>query len=381
MILNISGMRGLTLQPSKRQARYFHYGINKKIMKYAHVYALFLVFVFHTSCGQNQTDVPQDNISKGHYSESQLKEADTSKVPMSMVRNVKQDRNGNILIASFRGVFRYDGKSFTNLTSTISSPSFWDVLEDRKGNLWFASRDSGVYYYPSASLRAGGKSFQHFTTKDGLASNTALHIYEDRAGNIWFGASRYDPSASLRAGGISFRTFTTKDGFPSNDIRLILEDKTGKLWFGTGGNILIYDGKTFTTPTNKDGKAFKNVVCIIEDKKGNIWLGGNDGLWRYDGSTFTNFTKKFVGNIYEDKKGNIWTSSESARDKSWALSRYDEKSLSNIEPTVTEIKSGENMFFGILEADDGSIWFGTLNGVYRYDGKTITDFKSKDDRK
>ena len=35
---------------------------NKEIMKYAHVYALFLVFVFHSSCGQNQTNPPEDNI-------------------------------------------------------------------------------------------------------------------------------------------------------------------------------------------------------------------------------------------------------------------------------------------------------------------------------
>jgi ligand-binding sensor domain-containing protein len=105
-----------------------------------------------------------------------------------MVRNVKKARNGDILIASYLGVFRYDGTSFTNLTSKISSPrfsSFWDVLEDRKENLWFASKDSGVYHY-------NGKSFQHFTTKDGLASNLNLHIYEDKTGNIWFGASRYD---------------------------------------------------------------------------------------------------------------------------------------------------------------------------------------------
>ena len=75
-------------------------------MKYIHVYALFLMLVSHTSCGQNQTNVPQDNIkgNRANYSESQLKEADTSKVPMSMVRNVKQARNGNILIASYLGV-------------------------------------------------------------------------------------------------------------------------------------------------------------------------------------------------------------------------------------------------------------------------------------
>jgi ligand-binding sensor domain-containing protein len=29
------------------------------------------------------------------------------------------------------------------------------------------------------------------------------------------------------------------------------------------------------------------------------------------------------------------------------------------------------MIFGILEAYDGSIWVGNLNGVKRYDGKAV----------
>ncbi len=121
------------------------------------LFGLLLMLVFHTSCGQNQTNSPQDNTSLG-YSESQLKEAVTTKVPMGMVRHVRKARNGDILIASYLGVFRYDGTSFTNLTGKIISPrfsSFWDVLEDRKGNLWFASMGSGVYYY-------NGKSFSTF---------------------------------------------------------------------------------------------------------------------------------------------------------------------------------------------------------------------------
>lgn len=315
---------------------------------------LFLMFIFCTCNGQNQTDPRQDNTRIG-YSESQLKNA--ANTPLGMVRNVKQARNGDILIASYLGVYRYDGTSFTNLTSKISSPrfsSFWDVLEDRKGNLWFASKDSGVYCY-------NGKSFQHFTRKDGLASNMALHIYEDRAGNIWFGASRYD--------GKSFRNFTTKDGFPSNSIRLLLEDKTGKLWFGAQGeDMFVYDGKTFTVLKNKDGKAFNNVWSIIEDKKGNIWFGA-DGLWRYDGRTFTKVSDKYAYGIIEDKKGNIWTTGGT-------LTRYDQKSLYDKNPTTTEIFSIDQMLLGILEANDGSIWFGSMIGVYRYDGKTITDFKN-----
>ena len=330
------------------------------------------MFVFHTSCGQNQTNVSHDNMKYNGYSESQLKELATSKVPMSQVRNVKQDRNGNILIAAtWGGVFRYDGKSFTNLTSKMGYHRFWDVLEDRRGNLWFASLDSGVYYY-------NGKSFQHFTTREGLANNAVMCIYEDKAGIIWFGTegggvSRYD--------GKSFRNFTTKER-SSNNITTIIEDKTGKLWFGAQvGNMFVYDGKTFTVLKDKDGKAFKNVWSIIEDKKGNIWFGDNNGLWRYDGRTFTNVSQRGAYGIIEDKKGNIWTTGvvNPPIGNVWALSRYDAKSLYNKMPTVTEIKSAGIMdFMGILEANDGSIWIGSAGGVYRYDGKTITDFKGKE---
>ncbi len=339
-------------------------------MKYLPV--LFLLFVFCTSCkGQSKSDQPKNNIKP------EIKEEIAYHGPNHITRNIIQDRNGNIWIASWDGVFRYDGKSFTNITSKVSSARFFSLLQDRKGNFWFGSIGSGVYYYD-------GKSFKNFTTRDGLINNEITCIYEDKTGNIWFGAgggaSCYD--------GKSFRNYIidgdainedqTGKTFlnrPPYEVNSIIEDKTGKFWFATRRNTFAYDGKTFTIITNKDRKPFANVRSIIEDKKGNIWLGGNDGLWRYDGSTFTNFTQKFVGYIYEDKKGNIWTSSVSAHDQSWALSRYDVKTLSDNKPDVTEVKSGEGMIFGILEDHDGNIWFGTVNGVYRYDGNTITDFK------
>jgi polyisoprenoid-binding protein YceI len=356
-------------------------------MKYAHLYALFLMLVFCASCGQNQTDLPKDNIK------SEIKDIG----PNIMVRNIKKGRNGTILIAgpnnsSFGDVFRYDarlpegqGRSFTNLTSKIGSHRFWDVLEDRRGNIWFTSTDSGVYCYNGKSLPTGQAGIQHFTTTEGLANNRVMSVYEDKAGIIWFGTgggiSRYD--------GKSFRNYKNpnaplfyKQGQWNNDITVIIEDKTGKLWVGTRGDAFVYDGKTFTTLTH-NGKAFTNVWSIIEDRKGNIWLGDvTNGLWRYDGSTFTKVSDRGTHAIIEDKKGNIWTTGpvNTAHVAVWALSRYDAKSLYSNKPTVTEIMSGD-AFLGILEADDGSIWFGDATGVYRYDGKTITDFYNKKGQK
>jgi ligand-binding sensor domain-containing protein len=322
------------------------------------------MFVFCTACKG-----PTGSIK------SEAKDAITSLGPITITRTIKQDRSGNIWFATFQGVFRYDGKSFTNITRDVSSARFFSVLEDRKGNLWFGSIGSGVYYYD-------GKSFQNFTTNEGLVNNEIGCIYEDKLGNIWFGAnggiSRFDGTSFrnyLMIGdtiiedstGKSFPDFTR----PGHQFNSIIEDKTGKFWFGTRDNAFVYDGKAFT-PLTHNGKSFRNVRSIIEDKKGNIWLGSQFGLWRYDGSAFTNFTQNGVAYIYEDKNENIWTSSKRDNGR-WVLSHYDEKSLSNNNPTVIQLEPeyADNMFFGILEAHDGSIWFGTLLGAYRYDGNTI----------
>jgi ligand-binding sensor domain-containing protein len=381
---------------------------NKPRMKYLIAYTLSFLFVFLSSCGQTQTKPTADDISKGDKSapkphqnsagERAVSLAATAKVPVSMVRHIRLANNGDILIASYLGVFRYDGNTFHNLTSKMSPPltsSFWDVLEDRKGNLWFGTRDSGVYHYDKqsqpaeqAGLPTGRAGFRQFTTEDVLTSNSVLHMYEDRAGNIWLGATRYDGKTPL-TGNEGFRNFTTKDGFPSNSIRLLLEDKSGRLWFGAQGeDLFVFDaslpeGKKFTVLKNKDGKAFNNVWSVIEDSKGNFWFGDANGLWRYDGSTFKNVSQKGAGQIIQDKKGNIWTTGGEGPPRSgqlWSLSRYDAKSLYTDKPAVTTILSQPIMLLGILEDTKGNIWFGSGSGVFRYDGKTITDFKTAADR-
>lgn len=348
---------------------------DKKIPKCRYLYPLFLMLICHISCRPKQIKLHKDNID---YT---IKDTITSYGPSTMVRNIKKGRNGTVLIAASRGgVLQYDGKWFTNLTSKIGPRRFWDVLEDRRGILWFSSTDSGVYRY-------NGKTFQHFTVKEGLANNAVMSICEDKTGIIWFGTgggvSRYD--------GESFRNFTTRDGLSNNSINTIVEDKTGKLWFGTRGEACFYDGKTFTVLKNKDGKAFNNVWGITEDRKGNIWFGASiindkkgdtvfvsNGLWRYDGSNFIKVAQRGVSAIIEDRNGNIWTTGSSNPNGvgAWEFLRYDQKSLYREKPGITKIISINKMLCGILEAKDGHIWFGSLNGVYRYDGKIIKDFKS-----
>ncbi|MEZ4986809.1 MAG: two-component regulator propeller domain-containing protein [Saprospiraceae bacterium] len=341
-----------------------------------------LLLVSLSSCnGQNHPEKQQhiSNQVAGELSTPTDVIIDTlfvNNAPNNITRAMVQDKSGDIWLATFGGLFKYDGNSFTNI---LKEGSFFSILKDSNGNLWFGAIGSGVYLY-------NGEFFQNFTTDDGLVNNEIVCIYEDKMGNIWLGAnggvSRYD--------GKSFRNYVINGdtisedstGYvipnlqrPINEVNTIIEDKTGKLWLGTRNKTFTYDGKSFTAVA-QNGKPFTNVRWIIEDKKENIWLGGNEGLWRYNGTNFRPIAEGFVGYIYEDKHGNIWTSAQLSGND-WVLSRYENTTLGIEQQTRTIIKSGEGMFFGILEDADGNIWAGTLNGVCLYDGKNFHYLREK----
>ncbi len=284
--------------------------------------------------------------------------------PNAITRNIIEDTRGNIWFATFTGIIMYDGESFRQITDGVSEDRFFSILEDRNGNFWFGSIGGGVYFFD-------GESFQHFTTADGLVDDRVPTIYEDKNGDLWFGTlaglSHYD--------GSTFQNYTTDHGLHNSDVNSIIEDLSGKYWLGTRGAAFTYDDQAFTTILTQDGQTFQNVRRILEDTKGNIWLGGNDGLWRYDGHEFKNYTSDFVGYIYEDRSGNIWTSSQGAGAPGWALSRYEAMALDDHVPTAYYMKTGEGMFFGIIEDSNNNMWVGSLNGVYRYDGSGFEFFK------
>lgn len=389
------------------------------MQKYLPIYLVLLLLAFssHYCKGQEQTEQakPTNDLQDFDPYFTESKAITTSAGPKSITRNILQDSNGDFWFATWEGIFHYDGKVFTNFTNKEGLRRYrvFTILEDKNGGLWFGTIGAGLYHYD-------GQVFTNITTKDGLVNDKIISLYEDKTGGIWIGTvgglSFYDGKPTT-SGQLIFRNFTTKEGLIDNEINAIVEDKNGKFWFGTRGKAFTYDGEKFTLFTNEEDRPFVNVRSIIEDQNCNIWLGGNNGLWRYNGEQFTNFNEHFTGYIYEDKKGNIWTSSEGEHPGTWVLSRYDENLLSYKHPTNTPLKKTESMFFeikkdddgnstwvlpdpdkkpltyeqsiaipikqidgmffGIIEDSEGHIWFGSLEGVGRYDGKFFNYFRAK----
>lgn len=363
-----------------------------------------MIYIFHLilcfSCnGQVKTNLPNENINQ------QPKMKRTQGVMSGNVGCELQDKAGNLWFStSGEGVYRFDGKSFTNFTTNdgLSSNDVSAIIEDKAGNILFGTK-SGICKY-------NGKSFSKYSENADLNKMAISSLLEDKDGNLWLvtmnsGVYRYDEKKLTNFLNNDDHKFNL--GEHSQSIIDILQDKNGNLWFSSwnGGGVWRYDGKTFKNyiPSadyylrNEDNRSiggnvqpnylstFTNsqpsdnisddmIFSISEDKVGNLWFATRrHGACRFDGKTFTSFRENEgfvsygISSIMEDKKGNIWL----ATDKNGVFS-YDGKAFKNFTTKDGLINDSVK---SILEDKNGNIWFGTRGfGLSRYDGKTFTSF-------
>ncbi|TDH28732.1 hypothetical protein EXU57_01265 [Segetibacter sp. 3557_3] len=209
--------------------------------------------------------------------------------------------------------------------------------------------------------------------------NNVSGSVQDKAGDLWFGTG----DGLYKYEGKSFRQFTIDSGLNSNKITSLLEDRSGKIWIGTEAGLNVFDGNTFATvqiPLRKDmppnsQRNTHNVFSIMQDKSGKLWFATIDGVYTYDGKTFLPFIIKKDGpgfmssnhnveSILEDKAGNIWFGGRATD----GVYRYDGKAITNLK--ISEQKD-LTWAWPALQDKKGNIWFTNWAGAHRYDGKSL----------
>ena len=345
---------------------------------------LFFSLVLLNSCsGQEKPKPIKDSQFKTFpipFQESQKLKLDPSAQIGGYFPDIFQDRKGNFWFATaFSGLSKFDGDTLTKFTIPDGLPhnTILDLTEDKEGNVWVATRN-GV-------SKHDGKSFINFTEVDGLASNWTTSILSDSKGNIWVGTKE---GVSIY-NGKSFSPFNLPKPdninieISANHVIRIIEDKKGNIWFGRiGYGVSKFDGKSFTHFTKEDGLYSNSIKSILEDKKGNMWFGALEteidkgGLSYYDGNIFTTFPEieglsgHEIWDICEDNYGNIWFAP-----KNRGIFLYDGNKFTQVQGSMdlTPYSCVQN----ILEDNEGRMWFGYSDGVFRLNGNTFINITNK----
>ena len=230
------------------------------------------------------------------------------------------------------------------IQNTEGQKSVWDIGMGTRG-LWLATTGGLLLFDPQRKVVLKAWYPVH-GNQETLPGERLWKVYEDKSGNVWIGTIRRGISL-LNARTGRFRNFFGK---PEDRFSLFnktptrfFEDAAGNTWFG-GDDLLYQYVKNadsfrvlpFKVPINGAAIAGKPTP-FMQDGKGNIWLSCADGIVLFNPRT-GNYTPILTGIPFFKPVGDI------AND---AL---------------------------------GQFWFGTSNGLFRWDtaAKNLTRFTTND---
>jgi ligand-binding sensor domain-containing protein len=80
---------------------------------------------------------------------------------------------------AFKGIGKYDGQRYTqNIFKDENQGGSYNILEDKKGHLWFDTQSGLLCYDGQKTIR--------LTEKDGIVTRDFVPLLSDQSGNIWF---------------------------------------------------------------------------------------------------------------------------------------------------------------------------------------------------
>ena len=249
-----------------------------------------------------------------------------------------------------------------------SSASISEILEDRKGTIWFSS-NGGLL-----KLDRGHSTIVRYHNNpldiESLESDSLIFLYQDHEGNIWTCLQAFEPNFfSEQPQG--FENFTYQRGNLLDPlVTSIYEDGNGVLWIGSMGGLNRIDrrtGKNTAVPRIEN-----EILAILEDDHGVLFCGTfHEGLRRIDRTTgqispylaksLTHSIGPLMRMIY-GHDGNLWVAAYGGVGRldpaTGALTMFTPENQNTLQ--YQEIK----------EDGEGYFWLGAQSGLHRFDPRT-----------
>ena len=320
-----------------------------------------------------------------------------------------EDKEGQVWIPTLTGLYRFHDHGLTHVNATdrlqatalafdsyarlhvgtITGPWLWSdrgavegdltrripgeitaMALDRDRDLWVGTAGNGLY-------RVSGEQVSNFVPRDGFSDNRILSIFEDREGSVWVGSS----NGLERFRNTRLLTMTYQEGLPTDATENLMVARDGSVYaFCSGGGLArIHNGQVTTFGRNA-GLTSVYSDGLFEGRDGSIWLGTNTGLARFRNGRFELFplrgnqSPEYISAISEDDEGLIVTTSAQI------AYRFQNGAFAPLtfRGKTTPLSTPGNYTFTIYKGPDGTLWFGTVKGLFRFhNGEPIENAQQK----
>jgi signal transduction histidine kinase/ligand-binding sensor domain-containing protein len=236
------------------------------------------------------------------------------------------------------------------------------IYEDREGNLWIAT-DRGVDLFRDIPIVS-------FSSTEGLSGSDLSAVIARNDNSLWAGLK--GALAIIRPDSVSLTKVI--DGHPIQDVYALLEDHTGQVWLGIDDTVMVYQLGTFFEIKGQAGRRLDHVgkiVSFTEDIDGNIWAIARDQTQHID--HLLRITDRRVQEDIQiaslvplahflgaDPAGGIWIGTADGK-----LAHY----LNGAASIVSNGRGGTArvLMFGFSVDSAGVVWGATNRGLYRWE--------------
>jgi diguanylate cyclase (GGDEF)-like protein len=264
----------------------------------------------------------------------------------NFINTLAAGRDGSLWIGTRSGIIRLkDGVFRTWLTARSPIAT---ICEGSDGAIWVGGLD-GLY-------RLDGGKIDHYTTADGLPSDSVTSIVQGRDGTLWLGTSK---GLASRKGSV-LHPYGFLDGLSADPILDLASSQDGSLWIASARGLVRWNGKAAEAAPSVRVPEHARITSLLERRDGTLWMGfDHNGIASLNNREFTRYTAAQglpaddVGRLFEDHDGNLW--------------------VGLFEGGTVELRDGsfstfgkreglsEDMVWSVLQARDGSLWVGTNN--------------------
>ena len=288
----------------------------------------------------------------------------TDGLPQSSVNDILQSQDGYLWLATYGGLVRFDGVSFTTYdrsnTRGMRSDRILKLYEDRSGNIWLSS-ESGFIRYKNGLFES------YLLSEESLAYTSTVFV-EDAYGRLWLSVN----GKPYLFNGDAFEVIPI-----SSDTLLkqkALEDTTGAgVWIAQNYDILKTYDDSIVRIANLRSEIKSEIVDYVEYPEGSGILfiaTSKNGVLRIKDNELTFYgterglSSPFLRELYVDRTETLWATSYNGINR-WNGSKF---------VSLDAIKAPKDIqYTGIYEDNEGNYWIGTTSqGFLRLRPSIIT---------